>query len=45
MPQPPIDTVYPLSPNGERFHTVPAPLDSELQRRLDDVGKQDVGLA
>lgn len=43
MPRPPIDTVYPLCPTGDPFNVVPAPLTSELQRRLTDIGKQDLG--
>lgn len=43
MPQPAIDTVYPLSPPGVPFATRPAPLVSELQQRLDTIGRQDVG--
>lgn len=45
MPQisaPPTDSVYPVSPMGDRFRTVPAPLDGDLQRRLSDIGKQDL---
>ena len=45
MPQisaPPTDSVYPVSPMGDRFRTVPAALDGDLQRRLSDIGKQDL---
>lgn len=41
----PIDTLYPVAQEGEAFHTVPAPLTTELQRRLTEIGKQDVGPA
>ena len=40
---PPIDTQYPLSPEGDPFGVIPAPLDSELQRRLTRIGDQDLG--
>jgi hypothetical protein len=39
----PIDTLYPLSPAGHPYKTVPAPLTSDLQSRLTEIGKQDVG--
>jgi hypothetical protein len=39
----PIDTLYPVSPEGDPFKVIPPPLESELQRRLTRLGEQDVG--
>jgi hypothetical protein len=39
----PIDTVYPVSPTGDVFSTVPPPLSSDLQSLLNQIGKQDLG--
>ena len=43
MAHPSIDTVYPESQVGEPFGVVPPPLSPELQRRLTELGAQDVG--
>lgn len=39
----PIDTVYPIAATGDAFSTVPPPLVSQLQKALDQIGKQDLG--
>lgn len=39
-----IDTRYPVSPLGEPYGVLPEPFIPELQRRLTEIGKQDVGI-
>lgn len=40
-----MDTLYPVAPEGDPLPVVPAPFTAELQRRLAEIGKQDLGAA
>ncbi len=42
LSHPPIDTLYPECRTGDAYSVLPPPLSSELQRRLTEIGAQDV---